>query len=137
MISKLLNALIPPDQDLNMPGAGDLGLSHYLDQREAEAEIVKYINLLADEIKECKSVVMEQLTSEDLLELMITVKKRNLRLFHSVVSHVFRAYYSHAQILVRLNSGSVPPFPSGNFLREDDWTMLEPVFNRGQIYRNV
>jgi hypothetical protein len=41
------------------------------------------------------------------------------------------------QVLNSIQSGSVPPFPEGNYLENDDWEILGPVFERGKIYRTI
>jgi hypothetical protein len=36
-----------------------------------------------------------------------------------------------------IGAGSVPPFPQGNPIEVDDWMILEQVYERGQVYRDV
>ena len=62
-------------------------------------------------------------------------KLKNVRLFSDFLKNVFRFYYSDIKVLTLINVGSSPPFPEGNIIEEDDWTMLIPVYERGSIYR--
>jgi len=48
-----------------------------------------------------------------------------------------RAYYTERRVLAQLSVGAVPPFPAGNEIAADDWTILEPVYLRGQIWRSA
>ena len=72
---------------------------------------------------------------EQRLKLVDALRRQDLRLFTSVVTHCLRAYYSSELVLRSLSSGAVPPFPEGNPMPEDDWSLLEPVYLRGPLDR--
>ena len=44
-------------------------------------------------------------------------------------------YYSNKNVLTKLEVGSIPPFPEGNFVKEGDLYLLEKVFTKGPIYK--
>ena len=62
-------------------------------------------------------------------------KLTNVRLFSAFLKNIFRFYYSDKRVLSLINVGSSPPFPQGNIIEEDDWTILMPVYARGSIYK--
>jgi hypothetical protein len=62
-------------------------------------------------------------------------KKANFRDFSVFVNLVLMLYYSNKNVLKKLEVGSIPPFPEGNFVKEGDLYLLEQVFIKGPIYR--
>lgn len=63
-------------------------------------------------------------------------KKANFRDFSVFVNMVLILYYSNPIVLSKLEVGSVPPFPDGNFVKEGDLYLLEQVFLREKIYKD-
>ena len=63
-------------------------------------------------------------------------KKVNFRDFSVFVNLVLILYYSNPIVLSKLEVGSVPPFPDGNFVKEGDIYLLEQVFLREKIYKD-
>lgn len=63
-------------------------------------------------------------------------KKANFRDFSVFVNMVLILYYSNPLVLSKLEVGSVPPFPDGNFVKEGDIYLLEQVFLREKIYKD-
>ncbi len=81
----------------------------------------------------CAKIASQQIESEDDLNKF---KKANFRDFSVFVNLVLIIYYSEKTVLSKLNVGSIPPFPGGNFVKEGDLYLLEQVFIKGPIYRH-
>jgi hypothetical protein len=137
MLSCILDTIIPAEPIEGLPSAAAIGFTAYCN---------KYSVLqLSESFTKMVGMVTQQERGQDFCELdedmrlhMLNLcRTRDIRLFSSFITHVFRAYYSNRNVLERIGSGAVPPFPQGNLMASDDWTILEPVFNRGAIYRAV
>ncbi len=76
---------------------------------------------------------LNQIQSEEDLNQF---KKANFRDFSVFVNMVLMLYYSNKAVLSKLDVGSVPPFPEGNFVKEGDIYLLEKVFLREKIYKD-
>jgi hypothetical protein len=137
MIDAVLNAIIPPDPVAGLPGASQIDFVAYVEKHSVEDLVQEYIELLAESAAQGAGGSLQEHDEPGLLRLVLATRSRNIRLFSGFLTHVFRAYYSHADVLARIGAGSVPPFPEGNELGEDDWSLLEPVYDRGPIYRLV
>ena len=85
--------------------------------------------------KEKFSKDFRELNETQRISVLAASKLEDIRLFSAFLEHCFRAYYSDKRVLSILKVGSSPPFPEGNVLEEDDWTILMPVYERGSIYR--
>jgi hypothetical protein len=75
--------------------------------------------------------------SNERLAAINACKLVNVRLFSNFVTHLLKCYYTSPNVLVKIGAGSVPPFPLGNILLQDDLTILESVYERGKCYRDI
>jgi hypothetical protein len=79
----------------------------------------------------CNKIELIQIQSEEELTLL---KKAHFRDFSVFVNMVLILYYSNTNVLAKLEVGSIPPFPEGNFVKEGDIYLLEQVFLKEKIY---
>ncbi len=57
--------------------------------------------------------------------------------FAPVVVLVMQCYYRDDRVLVSLGMEPRPPYPQGYEVEQGDWSLLEPVQQRGKIWRDV
>ena len=81
----------------------------------------------------CNKIGLNQIENEEDLNQF---KKANFRDFSVFVNMGLILYYSNQTVLSKLEVGSVPPFPEGNFVKEGDIYLLEQVFLREKIYKD-
>jgi hypothetical protein len=118
--------LIMPACDTNMPEA-ELIL-HSIDLTNAShAKFVELSKVI------CNKIGLNQIQCEEDLKQF---RKANFRDFSVLVNMVLILYYSNEAVLSKLNVGSIPPFPEGNFVKEGDIYLLEQVFLREKIYKD-
>lgn len=137
MLALILDAIIPADPQLGMPSAASIGFDSYITRYGLQDTMTRYTTLVADLAQEKQGQPFTALATQTRLDVITASRAKDIRLFSSVITHVLRAYYSHRDVLGRISSGAVPPFPDGNMLESDDWTLLEPVYERGPIYRHI
>ena len=122
-LSQILNLIIP-DFEEKLPNASiiinNLDLSNSIHKHFVNAS------------KTICSRVDNSIVSDASLALL---KKYNFREFSVFVNLVLILYYSNEKVLSNINSGSTPPFPEGNFVKEGDLYLLEQVFLKEKIYR--
>ena len=135
MISSILNSLMPGDEDLGMPPASKIDFHAYEIKYGIEQIVVDLLSVITRISNEFFLKDFVDLNEKQKLIILKEVKLKNMRLFLTFLEHCFKAYYSDKNVLLIINAGSSPPFPKGNVLEDDDWTILMPVYERGSIYR--
>lgn len=118
--------LIIPEGNTGMPNAEFI--IHSIDLKNSSH--VNFINV-CKEI--CEIIGMNQITNEDDLNQF---KKNNFRKFSVFVNMLLLVYYSNVTVLSKLEVGSIPPFPEGNYVKEGDVYLLEKVFLKEKIYKD-
>lgn len=135
MIDLVLATIIPADENLTMPSAAEIEFDSYTSRHQIESLVQSYLQLLnkiSNDIYELNFICLD---FEQRIKIIENSKLKNIRIFSEFLTHCFRAYYSDPTVLKKINSGSVPPFPIGNFLEVDDWSILEPVYERSYVVR--
>ena len=137
MFPAIINTMLPGDVSLGMPAASEAGVQSYFEQHDLAALVDDFTQLLGGvALVKCGQAFMS-LDAAARLQAINACKLANVRLFSTFLTQVLRAYYTAPEVLRLIGAGSLPPFPSGNELAQDDWSMLESVFERGKVYREV
>jgi hypothetical protein len=135
MIKIVLDLLIPGDTKLNMPSASELDFDSYEIKFGIQKIVVDFLLELTKISNDVFLKNFDELDQDQKMKVLMACRLKNIRLFSDFLKHVFKAYYSDKRVLSILKVGSSPPFPDGNVIEEDDWTILLPVYERGSIYR--
>ena len=135
MIETVLNAFIPGDSKLKMPSASELDFNSYKIKHGIEKIEIDFLLELTKISSDEFSKKFIDLNEDQKIKALNLCKLKQVRIFSAFLKNIFRFYYSDKRVLSLINVGSSPPFPDGNKIEDDDWTMLIPVYDRGPIYR--
>lgn len=136
-LNVIINTMLPGDAVLGMPSATSIDFDVYLKQHgliDLSIDFIQMLDKVCEEKNGCAFAFLDEIQK---LQAINACKLVDVRLFTTMVSHLIKAYYTAPSVLMKIRSGSVPPFPGGNSLEEDDWSILESVYERGQIYREL
>lgn len=136
-LAMILDTMLPGDPELGLPPGSSIDFSGYVERQDAGAAVASFRELVEDAARQRFDTAFFALNENQRLIAINACQRLDLRLFAAFVNHVLRAYYTDTNVLQRISTGAVPAFPDGNPLDDDDWTILEPVYERGPIYREV
>jgi hypothetical protein len=133
---RIIAALFPFDAERMPYSILDLGLYSNFDIKatpEAVTCIIKYL----DDLAKLKHSSILEMNTEDILKMYDEAKKLKPRIAIHFIKRIVVDYYSHEDVLNAIGKKENPPFPSGNYVLEGDLSLLEEVFNKGPIFRNI
>lgn len=133
----LLDIIIPPDNTSGLDGGSSINLQLALGDDEYLAMLNNFIKILEQTSKESNVASPELLSEQNLVSLIHKAKLKNFRFFNHIASILSEFYYLNKDNRKALNLKTLPPFPEGNIIQDIDLTILEPVFNKGKIYREL
>ena len=136
-LKTVIDAMLPGDSVLGMPSASTIDFEIYLKQHNLNQLSFDFIQMLDKVCEEKKGMAFVNLDEVQKMQAINACKLVDVRVFSAMVGHLLKAYYTAPSVLIKIKSGSVPPFPNGNSIEEDDWSILEPVYERGQVFREV
>lgn len=136
ILGRVAAMIIGPDKAHDLPGADDDAILALVLQKagEAEKKIKSGIELLKQAAGDRAPTDM---TPAD-LQALFGKHRKKLRFFlNLIVMCTAQAYYQDVRVLRSLGQPDRPPFPLGHQVPQGDFSLLEPVRNRGEIYRKV
>ena len=133
----LLNLIIPPSDDGRMPGAGDVGFLSYLHRENLVSWIREGLIGIIEESHNLHNREFSMLSLFEQRQLIDRLRRRHFRFFSRLATEVMKCYYQHDHVLKAIGLEVSPPFPQGYMLEDGDLTLLEPVYERGKIYREL
>ena len=124
ILQTLAGMIIPPSSVYQVPGADDdLIFADILNTARANENEVRTALAFAQSIdKPLQSATAELQGSPEL---------------NPVVTIVMQCYYRDDRVMESLNMEARPPFPKGFEVSQGDWSILEPVQQRGKIWRDA
>ncbi len=135
MLIALLNLIIPPSEDRKMPGAADVGFFAYMHNENFFPWVREGLLSILEESHNRYGQEFSALRDSEKTQLINRLRRRHFRFFSRLTTEVIQCYYQHEQVLQAIGLEARAPFPEGYLLEEGDLTLLEPVYERGKIYR--
>lgn len=133
----IVDALVPGDASRSLPSASRIDFNQYLTRYSLETLGSDFIAMLDKLCNEKFERSFVEMNSDERLKAVNACKLVNVRVFSDFVTHLLKCYYTSPSVLVKIGAGSVPPFPTGNVIAQDEWTILESVYERGKCYRDI
>ena len=132
-LATLAGMVIPASAKYGVPGADDEAiLKEIIGTARRHADVIteglNFINAEARKHKTSFSSLSED-TRKDIVEGVPQAFIRDL------VTIAVQGYYKDPRIMESLGMEPRPPFPEGFEVEDGDWSMLDPVRDRGRIWR--
>jgi hypothetical protein len=137
-LASVLDELIPPSGDGRLPGAGEVGLVRYIDQRAAELRptIAQGLSAL-DELANARGARdFAALPRKGKLEALNEVATAQPGFLPGLILHTYAGYYQSDRVLEGLGLEARPPYPDGYKVEPSDLSLLDGVRRRRKLYRD-
>lgn len=132
-LAPLLNTLIPPHADRGLPGGADVGFGEHCDDPAVRA----IVRASLASLREWSDAAFEALDAPQRVELVRQLERERVLEFRELLKSVVARYYLDDRVMRAIGVEPRPPFPDGYTVEDGDLTLLEPVYERGPMYRPV
>ena len=139
MLRWLAGLLIPASSEYGVPGADDERMfNEILIAARRQADVLKngldgVESLAQDEMGQ----PFIELEAEKAVTLVERVRETDPAFVGAFVTATLEVYYRQPEVMQSLKMDVRPPFPSGYDVPDGDWSILEPVRARGEIWRRI
>jgi len=139
LLVEVLDAIIPPGEGGDLPGAGELGLGETLQRKAPELVplLVDGLDALQEEMENRQGSDFGGLTVPEKRLLLEHLGSQQPAFLPAVLFQTYTNYYQHPRVLVALGLEARPPYPGGYELESGDLDLLDPVRKRPPIYRRA
>ena len=135
-INAFLDEIIPASDLFGMPNASNTNFLSFIQKRNLADRIEDFLRELNFFSKEKYGLQFNFLDSLQRSDVISLIKRKRAHLFFEVITYVANCYYEDANVLRALGL-NYTLFPEGAYLQEGDFELLEPVYERGIIYRDT
>ncbi|MEZ5551317.1 MAG: hypothetical protein R3E82_10535 [Pseudomonadales bacterium] len=130
-------AIIPSSSEYGVPGADDARIFADIlaTARPMAAAVVGALGVVADIVSKYgggKLQSMDDAAGTEVLKIL-----RATPAVFVLVSLVLRCYYRDDRVMRSLDMEPRAPFPDGFEVEQGNWSLLDPVRQRGRRYRDV
>ena len=133
-LRRLAGFMVPADIDYGVPGADDEIIF---------ADIIRSLGRDAEAVRAALQMLQE-IAGEDLGDLdaekaeaaMLTLLSRDDSVVKTLGRAVLQCYYRDDRVLHSLGIEPAAPFPRGRLLEQGDWSLVDSVRGRPQIWRD-
>lgn len=134
-LGALLDVLIPPPASGAKPAGSAMDLVGYVERAGISDEILAGVRRFLHEYGVREGVAFLQIPAAERQPLVKVWERKQGAFFRTFIKHVMHCYYQDPRVLGAIGVEPRPPFPDGYVVPEGDLTLLEPVFERGRVYR--
>lgn len=137
LIGRIARSLIPECEQRNLPGADDPAI---LDSACAKISArIPHVERLLEYAFAGFGDATDVARSDPaaFAAALASAREQTPHLFAQIVPAIVQSYFADPRVLEALGRSATPPFPRGNSLPASDWSLLDPVRQRGPIYRAV
>ena len=133
ILEAVLDAIIPPCEELGMPGAGEAGVALHISQAieqspEIEPGIAAGLSALGSEFP--------GRAPSERAQALVELSADQPGFVPGLLFHTYQGYYESPKVLEALDLPPRPPHPQGYEMEPSDFSLLEPVRARGKLYRD-
>lgn len=129
--------MIPADHNRNLPDGSQVNVAEFLKTDGIYGEVCTDLDDFSTYLEIETEWKLEELTQEQFGILMKSHRKVIEPLLKRIGPSLLKAYYTNPVVQLRIGVGNKPPFPDGKIVHDGNLELLEPVFNRGPIFRQT
>lgn len=137
VLDLMMALMIPANKSRDLPSGSQVDAAKFLEIDGVFDEVSSNLEDLAEFIASTLGWKLEELTQEQFEVLMKNHRKAVEPVLKKIGPSLLKAYYTNPIVQLQIGVGNKPPFPDGRTVHEGDLELLEPVFNRGPIFREV
>jgi hypothetical protein len=133
-LRRLAGFMVPADVEYGVPGADDEIIF---------ADIIRSLGRDAQAVRAALQMLQEiagenlySLDAEEAEAAMLTLLSRDDSVVKALGRAVLQCYYRDDRVLHGLGIEPVAPFPRGRVLEQGDWSLLDAVRGRPQMWRD-
>jgi hypothetical protein len=136
-ISMLFSLMIPSDQMRQLPSGSEIEELMIRINAGQLSNVVQASERVVSQIENLTTTKIEDLTPTQFEAFVRTHRATVDTDVRLIGDELMRSYYTDPRVQDAIGGSSRAPFPAGFRMPENNLDLLEEVFNRGSIYREV
>lgn len=131
----VVDHIIPPSAEFDVPGASDPII--FADIVNSAGRDLPDLENALQLIDKMAGGRLASLSDDEQAQVLATFRASQPILAGVVEAVTARCYYRDDRVMASIGVEARPPFPDGYDVEQGDWSLLDPVRQRGKIYRDI
>lgn len=138
-LNALMDLMIPASPDARMPAASSLGLydAPLTMRARPRADLARGLDALATLATSRYGRAFAELDGADAMALVDDMRSSDAAFVTAFTVETMARYVQNDGVMAELGLEPRPHWPQGHEVPQGDWSLLEPVRERGAIWREV
>ncbi len=137
VLRTIVNQIIPASTEYNVPSAADETIfNDIVSSLGADEDSRRQVQRLLDRIHE-HSPDYVSLSSRAQADITNEIRREHAEPASTLTAATALCYYRDDRVMQSLDMEARAPFPEGYEVDQGDWSLLDPVRRRGEIYRKI
>jgi hypothetical protein len=134
-LNAIAQLIIPRGADGRRPGGPDVGLAEHVTRMGKLDWLLPGLDGADAAAHDAHGLPFAELDSAQQLAVVEARKRKEFRMYGELANQLMLCYYQHEHVLPAIGMEARAPFPLGYYPIEGDVSLLEPVYERGPIWR--
>jgi hypothetical protein len=134
-LNALAQKIIPASGDGKRPSGAEVGFVDYVLAAGPLAWLLPGLDALDAAAQEAHGMPFADLDGGAQQALVDAHKRKQFRFYGELANQLMLCYYHHERVLPAIGMEARAPFPLGYTPIDGDLSLLEPVYERGPIWR--
>jgi hypothetical protein len=134
ILDALARIIIPASADGKRPSGAEVGFAEHVAQGSTEW-LTQGLEAVEQAALAAHGASFMALDGAQQAALVDAIKRKQFRFFGELANQLMLCYYQHEHVMPAIGMEARAPFPLGYNPIDGDFSLLEPVYERGQIYR--
>ncbi len=140
ILDDVLDAIVPPRDDVGLPGAGGLGVAAHIRAMlsktpDFEPLIERGLQAVDEAARRRDPTGFGALSQADREAVLNEASESEPGFLPTLILHTYTGYYEHPRVLDTLGLEGRPPSPQGYTMEPTDFSLLDEVRKRPKLYR--
>ena len=139
VLNVVLDMIVPASADGRMPSAADVDVLAYIRESEGESlpDLKRELDRLEDGALSNLGKAFVDLKPMDRQGLVDELRRAEPRFLAALAMQTVTSYYLDDRVMEALGLEPRPPFPEGYEVERGDLSLLDPVRERGKLFRDA
>ena len=135
LLQRLLDALLPASADGRLPAGSEVALLQMLQQQGEQDWLSAGLQAVRQSGADGALEGRGGLSALDPQALLERLKSQHFTFLTALSKKLMHCYYQDGRVMQAIGLEARAPFPMGHHVEEGDWSLLEAVYDRGELYR--
>jgi len=131
------STILPGDTDLGLSALTSQQVDDFLFKNKRDIDWDIWFSIIENITNEVFGKSFSELDQNERMNSIDIAQRKNFRLATNIIVTCLEIYYTNPDVLVAIGASPTLPYEQGQVIDDGNWDILDPVSQRGQMYRDV